>query len=202
MIARRLSTVILMVSEQKLKADAAQRDAAAKKGMFVDPFLGDGQRDQGLSQTAAIKNGELVMAIDATVLRPTADVAVATTCASQSRIALAQERRTGSMKINPYLSFAPLPARSELVPSIDRWTDTNTIWTSPITLRFENGSGNQSSAQTTESITSVQLTRPLEFLRQVDVHFRLSGFGPGEQLQTVTFDGISVTPAAPTITYP
>ena len=201
-INNRLSTVILMVSEQKLKADAAQRDAAAKKGMFVDPFLGDGQRDQGLAQTAAIKNGELVMAIDATVLRPTADVAVATTCANQSRIALAQERRTGSMKINPYLSFAPLPARSELFPAIDRWTDTNTIWTSPITLRFENGSGNQSSVQTTESITSVQLTRPLEFLRQVDVHFRLSGFGPGEQLQTVTFDGISVTPAAPTITYP
>ncbi len=201
-INNRLNTVILMVSEQKLKADAAQRDAAAKKGMFVDPFLGDGQRDQGLAQTAAIKNGELVLAIDATVLRPTADVATALTCASQSRIALAQERRTGSMKINPYLSFAPLPARSELFPSIDRWTDTNTIWTSPVTLRFENGWGNTSSVTTTESITSVQLTRPLEFLRQVDVHFRLSGFGPGEQLQTVTFDGISVTPTAPTITFP
>jgi len=196
-INNRLNTVILMVSEQKLKADASQRDAAAKKGLFVDPFLSDGLRDQGLTQYAAISHGELTMGIDATVKTPTADVTSPETCAFTSRVALAQERRTGSMKINAYLAFSPLPAKATLTPAIDRWTDTNVIWTSPIVLRFTEGWGNMSVENTTQSIQSVQLTKTLEYLRQIEVHFRLEGFGPGENLTSVTFDGLAVTPTAP-----
>ena len=60
-----LAIVVLLVAAQKLQADAVQRDAATKKGLFVDPFLDDKQRDQGLSQSAAIVGGELMLAIDA-----------------------------------------------------------------------------------------------------------------------------------------
>ena len=193
----RLDTVIQLVSEQKLRADVGEREASAKKGVFVDPFLSDENRDQGIVQTAAVVRGELVLGIDATVLTPSADVTSPQTCARSSAIALQQVGRTGAMKINPYMSFAPLPAKVTITPSVDRWTESIEVWTSPITERFENGWGNAVSESTSQITRSISATKRLEFLRQIEVGFRIEGFGPGENLQTVTFDGLAVTPVAP-----
>lgn len=193
----RLDTVIQLVSEQKLRADVGEREASAKKGVFVDPFLSDENRDQGIAQTAAIVRGELVLGIDATVLTPSSDVTSPQTCASGSSISLQQVGRTGSMKINPYMSFAPLPAKVTITPSVDRWTEYVESWTSPITERFDIQVGTfafESSFEVTRSATS---TRRSDFLREVDVSFRIEGFGGGEALQSVTFDGVTVTPVAP-----
>lgn len=191
---RRLDNVILLVSEQKLRSSAKERESSAMKGVFVDPFLSDDLRDQGLAQTAAIVNGELMLPIDAAVLTPSGDVASAQTCASASRVILAQERRTGAMKVNPYMSFSPLPAACRLTPAIDRWTETQVTWTSPVTERFTNGSGSQFERSSTEVIRSGSQTRLLSDLRQIDVAFRIEGFGGGEILSAVTFDGLAVTP--------
>lgn len=193
----RLDTVIQLVSEQKLRADVGEREASAKKGVFVDPFLSDENRDQGIVQTAAVVRGELVLGIDATVLTPSTDVTSPQTCARSSAIALQQVGRTGAMKINPYMSFAPLPAKVTITPAVDRWTQSIETWTSPITERFENGWGNRSSSSESRITRSTTATRKLEYLRQIDVGFRIEGFGGGETLQTVTFDGLAVTPVAP-----
>lgn len=199
-LSTRLDTVVQLVSEQKLQSDAGQRQAAALKGLFVDPFLSDDVRDQGLSQTAAIVSGELILPIEAAVKRPT-DVDAPVTCNYATKVALAQERRTGFMKINPYMSFSPLPAAASITPAIDRWTEVNVVWASPITERFEQtlGANWVSQAFTTSASSQTTLTRAgasrsLEFLRQTFVQFRLEGFGAGENLSAVTFDGLSVTP--------
>lgn len=189
---RRLDVVINLVAQQKLAGDAAQRDAAAKKGLFVDPFLDDSLRDQGVAQSAAIVNGELILPIAGTVLTPTADITEPQTCARTQRLALAQEARTGSMKINPYMSFGAMPALVTLTPAIDRWTTTNVTWASPITERFTVGSGNMSSTSQTSQTLSTSTSSAIENLRQIDIAFRLEGFDPGENLATVTFDGLTV----------
>lgn len=193
----RLDTVIQLVSEQKLRADVGEREASAKKGVFVDPFLSDENRDQGIVQTAAVVRGELVLGIDAAVLTPSTDVTSPQTCARSSAIALQQVGRTGAMKINPYMSFAPLPAKVTITPPVDRWTESIEVWTSPITERFENGWGNSAAEATSQITRSSSATKKLEFLRQIEVGFRIDGFGGGEVLSSVTFDGLAVTPVAP-----
>lgn len=37
--------------------------------------------------------------------------------------------------MNPYQAFDPLPAKGTLTPALDRWTETDTCWTSPVTRR-------------------------------------------------------------------
>ena len=203
-IERRLDTAIQLISEQKLASDAGQRQSAAIKGMFVDPFLDDSLRDQGLTQDCAIVGGELLLPIEAEAMRPSLDVSAATTCAYTTKVALAQERRTGFMKVNPYMSFAPMPAAASLNPAVDRWTEVNVVWTSPITERFERTisliglpTSNTETSTTTLTRSRTGSSRELQYLRQIYVSFRLEGFGPGEVLSNVTFDGLQVTPVAP-----
>jgi len=205
-INERVDTVVQLVAQQKLASDAAQRDAASKKGMFTDPFLSDDLRDAGVEQDAAIVQGLLLLPIDATPHTPTLDPAAAQTCGYESKLVLEQGLRTSSMQINPYLSFGVLPAECELSPAIDRWTETVTNWTSPVTETFgpqaSYQSGGWGSATAVVEVTSTQLVRStssaslLECLRPIDIEFTLRGFGAGEVLDAVTFDGISVAPAA------
>ena len=62
-ITRRLDYMMGLISQQELKSDINLRESAAKKGLFVDPFLDDSTRDAGITQTAAIVNGELVLPV-------------------------------------------------------------------------------------------------------------------------------------------
>lgn len=196
-MSNRLDLVIQLVSEQKLRADVGEREASAKKGVFVDPFLSDENRDQGITQTAAVVRGELILGIQATVLTPSNDVAAPTTCASAPMVALEQTQRTGFMKINPYMSFAPLPAKCTLTPAIDTWTEFSEVWLSPVTERFTTGNlgGNRSeeTSRTVVNRTVNQTRRSIQFMRQIPVRFRIEGFGGGEILQSITFDGLNVT---------
>ena len=151
-------------------------------------------RDQGLEQTAAIVNGELMLPIAARV----AEAGVSTsawTLAFDLEPVLTQPAKTGSMKINPYQMFAPIPARITLRPATDRWTQTITNWASSITRVFTTGSGNRSS--TTSNISNELLssrTVAAAQLRQRAVEFDVSGFGPEEALDMLQFDGEPLEP--------
>lgn len=198
----RMDQITDLVAQQKLVSDLSTREAASRKGLFVDPFLDDLQRDQGITQTAAIIDGVLMLPIDGDALRPSNDISEAATCAFTLEPVLRQEARTGSMKINPYMAFGIPPAQVTLNPPVDRWNEIETVWASPVTRAFTTGQGGiWGTVSSTSRTTSNQLIKTQETLianlRQIDVNFRLDGFGPGEQLISVTFDGLPVTAVAP-----
>lgn len=185
-----------LIAQQNLISDISTREAAAKKGVFVDPFLDDTHRDAGEPQTAAVFGGFLTLPIAATPLSLSTDIAVPALCAHNHSTALDQLFITGEMKINPYLSFGVLPGVATLNPAIDRWTEVQAEWDSPVTSTFYRGSGGvmQNITRSREVIT-VSSTRNLATsLRQISVGFEVAGFGNAELLTSITFDGVDVTP--------
>ncbi|MEG2036522.1 MAG: DUF4815 domain-containing protein, partial [Ruthenibacterium sp.] len=140
-INRRIDYVLTEVARQRLEADVFTRESGARVGLFVDPLLNDDMRDQGLTQSAAVipagGGGILTLPITAQALALSADVSVPTGAAYTPAVLLEQPFRTGSMNVNPYSAFEPLPARVTLTPAVDRWTETETRWTSAVTERFE-----------------------------------------------------------------
>ena len=197
-ITARMDYLASMIAQQNLKTDASNRDAALKKGMFVDPFLNDGMRDQGIAQTAAIVLGQLTLPVAATPLAVDADVTGVASLAFTLEPILAQTARTGSMKVNPYLAFDAIPANVTLTPAVDRWAEVATSWNSAITQRIIVGSGNVGSvSSSTANALLSSSSANIETLRPIQVNFTISGFGPNEQLTSVTFDGIAVASSAP-----
>lgn len=186
-----------LVAQERLKNDAAASEPAAARGIFVDPFLDDDMRDQGVEQTAAIVDGELVLPVEAEVvdLFRTASVAVPV---YELEPVVEQSARTGHMKINPYLAFEPLPARCRLILDTDHWTQTRTQWLSDVTRRIVRGGGLRERLVGTDVSTTLvdRQTQQMQFLRPVTVRFELEGFGAGEKLAEMTFDGIALTPEA------
>ena len=177
-----------LVAVERLRTDISSREPSSKRGVFVDPFIDDDLRDQGLTQTAAIVDGTLQLPILPTVyLAPTNNTQDWMLPYTEA-IILEQTRQTGSSRINPYQSFDPIPAAVTLSPAVDRWTDVNTVWASPITQNIaRDGRPNTRIDLLSES------QRPAQFLRQITINFTLVGFQPGESLTQVTFDGITVT---------
>ena len=175
-------------ARQRMEADISTRESGARAGIFVDPLYDDSARDQGLEQSAAIINGNLTLSIAPTVQTLAAPLGVPAVPAYTPAVIVSQPLRTGSMQVNPYMSFGVLPARVTLTPAIDQWVDVETNWTSPVTQMF---AANYAIA-ITETVVAATATRALEYLRAIPVAFEVTGFGPGEALQTVIFDGIEV----------
>lgn len=196
-INQRLDSVMGLIAQQRLESDIHLREAGAKRGLFTDPFRDDSQRDAGIEQGAAVVGGELTLPIAASVAPMGSDLAQPATPAFSLVTVLEQPLRTGEMKVNPYQAFDPLPAVVTLTPAVDRWTDISTSWASPLTERLTVGSGNASTtSSTTQNVLLSSSQRAAETLRPIAVQFNLSGFGPGEALASLTFDGLAVTPTA------
>ena len=201
-MSARLDYALSEISRQRLESDISTREAGAKKGMFADPFQDDSMRDQGIEQTAAIVNGFLTLPISATVHGLSQDIIRATSRSYGVEPVLSQLLRTGSMKINPYMAFAVLPAKAVLTPAVDRWTEKAANWTSPVTRNFYNaiyapnhplhGQYIRSVSMGTEVAGASQFN--IEHLRQIDVAFDIDGFGAGEILAEILFDGVAVIP--------
>jgi hypothetical protein len=187
-----------LVAVERLRSDVSSREPSSKRGVFVDPFLDDDMRDQGIAQTAAIVDGTLQLPIAPTIYRAPDNNGQDWMLPYTEEIILEQGRVTGSSPINPYQAFDPIPAAVTLTPSVDRWTNIETIWSSPITQAFVFLFGAARVGLTTATTRTELLSesrRPAQFLRQITVSFVVDGFDPGEALTLLEFDGINVTPA-------
>lgn len=189
----RLDQLTQIIAEQRLRSDVTLRDSAYKRGVFVDPLIDDSMRDAGISQTAAIVNGEMILPIAATLARLQSDVTGPTTLAFTRVPVIDQFRKTGGMKINPYMAFGKTPAEVVLNPAVDQWEIVQSQFAAAETRIFDVGSGNtfsQSTSQTVEQVATS--TTAITTLRSITVKFDVTGFGPGEPVTGVTFDGIAV----------
>ena len=202
----RIDYALQEIARQRLESDVATRESGARVGLFVDPLIDDSMRDQGITQTAAVVDGDLTLPVTGAQAFPLpGDVVDPTARPFTVSVLLEQPYRTTDMAVNPYQAFEPLPAKVKLTPAVDRWTETQTTWTSAITRQFKQSTGTGGGSgwavlHHTETTSTTQVvsmtTQELENLRQIDVSFVIEGFGPGEQLGNVTFDGVDVTPQA------
>lgn len=110
------------LAELRLAVDISGRHSGVKKGLFADPMLSNAMRDAGQPQTALIANGALCLPITFTVHQIGQAIKTRQSPAYTHRVALAQNARTGSMLVNPYNAFDPLPRPVTLTPAVDRWT--------------------------------------------------------------------------------
>ena len=202
----RINYVLGLVAQQELTMGIHTREFGAKKGLFVDPFLDDSQRDSGTSQTAAVINGTLNLPILAVANNTTGDITKAQSLPAIQVVDLSQALKTSFMQVNPYMSFAVTPAVITLTPAIDIWTEISTTWAAPVTTYVYDsygwwwwwwgwyGWGWQRSSTSTNTLSSTSV--PAQTLRQIDIDFSISGFEANENLIVTTFDGITITPVA------
>lgn len=164
----KLDHVLGLVAQQRLEASANLIEAGYKKGLFVDPFLDDGQRDAGIAQTAQISAGVLSLRVDADAHAVGDDIAGQAALAYAPVMTLEQTLRTTEMRVNPYQAFDLPGAPVTLTPSVDQFVKQKPMASS---YREE-----------------------LPYMRELDVAFSVAGFGPGEMVAGIEFDGIEVDP--------
>lgn len=199
---RRMDLLTDLIALNTLKTDAGTREAIAKKNLFVDPFINDQMRDGGIDQNASSTQGTLSLPITAVPNTPSRDVTKREVCSYTLETILSNTERTGWMKVNPYLAFDIMPSEVTLTPAVDRWQETSTTYTSPVTENFVvydpswHGPNVFYHVVTQETRQVGTNSGDLAFLRQIEVKFQIKGFGPNEQLVSVTFDGLPVNPVA------
>lgn len=221
---RRMDWLEAEVARNRLEMDLGTRESGMRAGMLVDPFLDDSVRDQGVAQTAAIVGGCLTLAIKTPKNMPALTGAIQETPACLNydiAETLAQTLRTGDMKVNPYMAFAAPEGMAAITPAIDRWTETRTDWASEVTRTFYSYSnrtvsggtrttsnwraaGTKKSVSSSTSVTTGTETEnlgttasSLKYLREIEISFNLSGFGPGEIFDRINFGGVDVPFTAP-----
>lgn len=183
-----------LLALEKLRNNATAEESASKYGVFVDPFLDDDLRDQGLVQTAAIVDGELILPVDninvTDIQLPDGQARI--TLDYELEPVIEQTLSTGQMKVNPYKAFEPLPALATLTPSVDHWVQSRTLWRSQTTRNTVNSSSTRPVRTEYYTRLASQYYTKLDYIRVQDVKFVLTGFGPGEALERVRFDGSDV----------
>ncbi|AFU62893.1 DUF4815 domain-containing protein [Acidithiobacillus caldus] len=191
---RQIADLYDLMALERLRVDANIREPAVKKGLFVDNFLDDDLRDHGAAQTGAIVAGVLTLPITASAQHAKENGNALLTLDYTLTPVIEQLARTGSMKINPYQAFEPVPARVTLNPAVDQFTVTNTTWASDVTERLITGSGLLE--QVVEVRRSEQVlassSEEARFLRSIDVAYTVMGFGPNEALAQLRFDGLVI----------
>jgi len=192
----RLFGLLLRIVEQFNRSEAERdilaREPVSKAGIFTDMFVDDFYRDQGEPQTLAINRGVGQLAVDQVLLQ----VAGTTfqTLAYTEEVVISQDRRTASMEINPYDNFTVMPGAMKLEPPVDFWTETQTVWTSGVTREFTAAPNKPPSTTTINEVTELRRVDAVN-LRQISIQITIDGFGVGENLKTLTFDGVDIKPS-------
>lgn len=191
----RIDSVFTDLAELRLAVDVSGRYSGIKKGLFADPFIDDGMRDAGTPQTAAISGGALQLPMAIAVAQLGTDITERATAAHNHAAVLSQTARTGSMLVNPYQAFEPMPSPAVIKPAVDRWTTTETVLGEARTMVgdhfFMHWQQVGFNWQRTETAEVGSSTAEAEFLREIDIEFDLS-FAAGESLASLTFDGIAI----------
>lgn len=192
----RINEMELGLATLSLAVDVSGRWSGVQRGRFADPMLDSSMRDLGTQQTAVIANGVLQLPVKVTAYPLGLGIKERTTVQGTAVAAVSQPLRSGSMKVNPYNAFGIAPSQIELVPSVDRWTDTVSTYISPTEQKFYSGGGlaQRETARDTVDVVASESSTALEFLRSIAVEFACH-FGPGEGLQSVTFAGLPVAAA-------
>jgi hypothetical protein len=99
---------------------------------------------------------------------------------------ISQELQTGSMKVNPYMAFDPIPADVAVTLNVDHWTEVETQWLSTVTQYISRGY-----SSSVNSLVS-SASRNAEFMRQLTQRIKIEGLKPGEVVSEIKFDGISI----------
>ncbi|WP_102830733.1 DUF4815 domain-containing protein, partial [Bartonella bovis] len=178
---------------ERIKSNVDSKEPVSKKGMIADPFLDDNLRDEGIEQTGAIGHGLLRLAIEPTFYHATLNEPV--TLDWENEVIIAQELMTACEKINPYQNFDPLPGTLALTPATDFWSVQRTDWLSGVTNELSMGKrpGGGRETEVKDELVSTHQEK-IDFLRQIDLNFKIEGFGKGEVLDSLTFDGVSILP--------
>ncbi|WP_273724383.1 DUF4815 domain-containing protein, partial [Bartonella sp. AU18XJBT] len=194
---QRVLSLDRLMQLERIKSNVDSKEPVAKKGMFADPFLDDRYRDEGFQQTGAVGNGILQLAIDPTFY--TAPLKAPVTLDWTNEVIIAQELTTACEKINPYQNFATLPGTVTLDPATDFWHEQRTDWLSGVTNQIIMGQNRGKSIRNTQVHDDLVNAHQeqIDFLRQITLHFKIEGFGKGEQLKSFTFDGVNVLPNYP-----
>lgn len=189
-----------LVSLERLKNQVALSDPSAKRGVFVDSFTNDNQRDAGLAQTLAVVNEELVLNIVPTVLQAGTAITTPQLLPYNIETLVEQPYRTETMLVNPYQAFDPVPPSLTLDPAVDFWTDLQV--TQGVTvyknLYQRSGTGYGTLLDSASSVDIARTEAQIEHLRQRSVGYKMTGMGAGELIASMTFDGVPVTPSATT----
>ncbi|CAH0339569.1 DUF4815 domain-containing protein [Rhizobium sp. CECT 9324] len=192
----RLVDLDRLLQLERLKSGIDAREPVAKLNTFVDPFIDDTYRDQGVAQSGSIVDGMLTLSIEPTFF--VADLTAPVMLDYTEEVLISQPLKTFCEKINPYANFTLLPGSLKLSPAVDFWTVSANQWLSSVTQEFNRGTTTANGPlQASSSETRIEDRRveQLQFLRQISLAFTISGFGPGEILSELTFDGVNVKPA-------
>lgn len=214
-IKESISELYKIVAETRLQADISNKEPSAKYGIFTDNFFDDDQRDSGVTQTAVIVEQELQPPATAVIVQQPVNADKTFLLPYNETFLLEQNLFTGSMKINPYQAFEPMPAKVVLEPAVDQWTETDSQTTSVVQYLwypwyywgywhpYYGWYYNWYWAyyygwyypyywyyypRTTTQLVS-RSEQKLPYLRQRNVGFTVSGFGGGEVLDQLKFDG-------------
>lgn len=198
-IRNMLLDLYYLMAQERLKNDANASDPSSKKGIFVDPFFDDDMRDQGIIQTGAIVDGCLTLPIRAEVHDLAKDQKVYM-LPYELEVVVSQELQTGSMKVNPYMAFDPIPADLNITLNVDHWTEIETQWLSPITQKiYPSVRGRRIGSDTVVSSVNTVVSasnKNAEFMRQLMQSFKVEGLKPGEEITAIEFDDINIMEAA------
>ena len=198
-LSGRVDALFDLVAVERLKTDATAREPSGAKGLFVDPLFDNDMRDNGVAQTAAVIGGELVLPITPifpAALMPGGEASMLTYVLEA---VVEQVLATGKIKVNPYDSFAPIPCKVSVISPVDRWTERTEAWDTA-SVRFlrtghfvEGVSRAVSSNVIEQSVETVRAqTSAAQFLRQIPLLVRIEHLGPGEIVQDIRFDGVTV----------
>ena len=189
-LEERLDAIVALIAQQRLEVSAGLAETGFKKGILVDPFIDDSVRDQGITQTAIILAGELQLDVAVTVLQTAGDIpAPRTLNFAPGDTMIEQVLRTGSMKVNPYDAFEPIPNQVTLNPAFDAWTTTQKVQSVDKTTTESLGLALQVIVMGTTSNT-----RTLDTMRSIDVSYDIRGWEPGELVAELRFDDLPVAP--------